>query len=69
MSFNVMMDIDEDDVARAIRSGDLRLEHILQDVFTDEAMTRRLIKDMEVLNGTRRAGELAQPFITAMIES
>lgn len=69
MSLTVYSDIDEEDVARAIHGGNLRLEHILQNCLTSERVVESLIKDMEALGGTREAGRLTAMFAQAMIES
>jgi hypothetical protein len=69
VSYTVYTDIDEDDVARAILSGDLQLELILQNCLRDEADVDRLVKCIEPLGGTAAAGELAAKFAAAMIQS
>ncbi|RWR30467.1 hypothetical protein D2T29_12410 [Sinirhodobacter populi] len=61
--------VDEQDVAAAIRSGDLRLEHILQNVFETDNLTDRLIEEIEHLGGTHVAGQRAARFALAMQES
>jgi hypothetical protein len=69
MSLQIYHDVDEDDVARAVLSGDLQLELILQNCFRDESDVAKLIKWIEPLGGTNAAGTFAAQFADAMINA
>ncbi|WP_057466078.1 hypothetical protein [Pseudovibrio sp. POLY-S9] len=70
MAMEVSKSIDEEDVAHAIRIGDLQLEWILQHTFaapseTTEQLTQKIIH----LTGTHQAGVLTERFAKAMQET
>jgi hypothetical protein len=67
MSITTYAEIDEYDIANAIKAGDLQLELILQNCLDSDAVVDRLVKKIEALGGTREAGERTAKFAAAMI--
>lgn len=45
--------VDEEEVARAIRSGELDLQSVLMGALMDEDVLERIARDIEPLGGTR----------------
>lgn len=66
MALTILHDVDEDDVAGAIKAGDLQLELILQVCFCSDDMLDKLIDRIEHLGGTLLAGKRTARFADAM---
>jgi len=70
MAINPHISIDENDVAQAIRSGDLQLAEILQNVWDgDEDVASQMADDIVALGGTAKAGRITQIFAAAMADT